>query len=76
MKLCFCRFLFAAAIIVIALVWWPASWAKIVVIIAAVLLAIMSLFYQKCFCRAKKAEPVAEAPPPAPPEVETPGENE
>lgn len=48
MKVCFCRLLLSIAIIVIALVWWPASWAKIVVVIAAALLAIMSIFYDKC----------------------------
>lgn len=54
MKLCFCRFLFAAAIILIAIIWWPAAWAKWVIIIAAALLAIMSLFFSKCFCQDMK----------------------
>ena len=35
MKLCFCRFLLAVAIVVIAIFFWQASWAKIVVIIGA-----------------------------------------
>jgi membrane protein implicated in regulation of membrane protease activity len=52
MKLCFCRFFFAAAIVVIALIWWPAVWAKWVVVAGAALLAILSLIYNKCFCRA------------------------
>ena len=47
MKLCFCRFLLAVAIVVIAIFFWEASWAKIVLIIAAALLAILSLFYNK-----------------------------
>jgi len=51
MKLCFCRFLFAAAIIVLAIVWWPAAWAKWVIVVAGALLAILSLVYTKCFCR-------------------------
>ena len=56
MKLCFCRFLLAAAIVVIAIVWLPAVWAKWVIVIAAALLALMSLFYKKCFCQDKKTE--------------------
>jgi VIT1/CCC1 family predicted Fe2+/Mn2+ transporter len=57
MKLCFCRFLFAAAIIVLAIVWWPAAWAKWVIVVAGALLAILSLVYTKCFCRdLKKTE--------------------
>ena len=54
MKICFCRFLLAAAIVVIALVWFPALWTKWVFVIAGALLAIMSLFYTKCCCRDKK----------------------
>jgi len=53
MKLCFCRFLLAAAIVVIAVFFLDASWAKLVLIIAGALLAIMSLFYKKCFCAGK-----------------------
>ena len=61
MKLCFCRFLLAAAVVVLALVWWPATWAKWVIVAAAAILAIMSLFYQTCCCRSlKKVE--ASAP--------------
>jgi hypothetical protein len=54
MKLCFCRFLLAAAIVVIAIFFLDASWAKLVLIIAGALLAIMSLFYKKCFCAGKE----------------------
>ncbi len=54
MKLCFCRFLLAAAIVVLAIFFLPAAWAKWVIIIAGVLLPIMSLFYKTCFSRAKK----------------------
>jgi membrane protein implicated in regulation of membrane protease activity len=56
MKLCFCRFLLAAAIVVIALIWLPALWAKWAIVIAAAILAIMSLFYNKCFCQDRKKE--------------------
>lgn len=48
MKLCFCRFLLAAGIVVVALIWGPAMWAKWVIVAAAALLAIMSLFYNVC----------------------------
>ncbi len=54
MKLCYCRFLMAAAIIVLAIFWWPAVWAKWIIIAAAGILAIMSLFYKSCFCADKK----------------------
>jgi chromate transport protein ChrA len=64
MKLCFCRFLLAIAIVVIAIFFWEASWAKIVLIIAAGLLAFLSLFFNVCCCRMKKEAP---AEPPAPP---------
>jgi len=57
MKLCFCRFLLAAAIIVLAIFWWPLMWAKWVIVALGAILAIMSLFYQACCCRGeKKAE--------------------
>ena len=46
MKMCFCRFLLAVAIIVLAVFFWQAGWARVVTIIAGALLAIMSLFYQ------------------------------
>jgi hypothetical protein len=61
MKLCFCRFLMPAVILVLALVWWPASWAKIVIIVAAALLTLMSLFYNVCCCR-KGKETCVEPP--------------
>jgi len=54
MKLCFCRLLFAVAIVVLAVVWWPETWAKWVIVAAAALLAIMSLFFKTCFCRSLK----------------------
>ncbi|UCC39501.1 MAG: hypothetical protein JSV96_17240 [Candidatus Aminicenantes bacterium] len=54
MKLCFCRFLLAVAIIVLAIFFLPAAWAKWVIVVAAALLAIMSLFYQTCCCRSLK----------------------
>jgi hypothetical protein len=48
MKLCLCRFILAVAILVIALIWGPTMWAKWVIVAAAALLAIMSLFYNVC----------------------------
>jgi hypothetical protein len=54
MKLCFCRFLLAAAIVVIAVFFLDQSWAKLALIIAGALLAVMSLFYKKCFCAGKE----------------------
>jgi hypothetical protein len=54
MKFCFCRFLLAAAILVLAIGWWPASWAKIVIIIASAILTLMSLFHSVCCCRKGK----------------------
>ncbi len=54
MKLCFCRFLMAAAIIVLAIVWGDAAWAKWVIVAAAGVLAVMSLFYNSCCCTGKK----------------------
>lgn len=58
MSLCFCRFLLAAAIVVMALFFLPAPWAKWVIVVAGALLAIMSLFYKTCCCagKLKKAE--------------------
>ena len=58
MKLCFCRFLLAAAIVVMAIFFLGTAWAKWVIIIAGALLAIMSLFYKTCCCasKIKKAE--------------------
>ena len=57
MKLCFCRFLMAIAIVVLAIFWWPAVWVRWVIIIVAAILAVMSLFYKTCCCRMiKKTE--------------------
>ena len=53
MKFCFCRFILAAGIVVLNLVWFPANWAKIVTIIAAALLALMSINLV-CCCQKKK----------------------
>ena len=54
MKLCFCRFILAAAVVVLAVVWWPLAWAKWAIVAAGAILAIMSLFYQTCCCRGEK----------------------
>lgn len=54
MKLCFCRFLLALGIVVLAVFFWPESWAKWIIVVAGALLAIMSLFYNACCCRMKK----------------------
>ena len=72
MKFCFCRFILAVAILVLTLVWWPATWAKIVIIIASILLAIMSLFYNVCCLHRKKegSEAVVEEPAPERPMTE------
>jgi uncharacterized integral membrane protein len=43
----------AAAIVVIAIFFLDATWAKLALIIAGALLALMSLFYKKCFCTGK-----------------------
>jgi hypothetical protein len=57
MKLCFCRFLLSAGILVVALVWWPETWAKWVIVVVAGLMAILSLFYNACcMCMKKVAE--------------------
>ena len=56
MKVCFCRTLLAIAIIVIALFFWTATWAKIAIIAGAGLLALTSLFYKTCCCRLKGAK--------------------
>lgn len=55
MKLCFCRFLLALGVIVLAVFWWPESWAKWVIVAAGAILAIMSLFYNKCCLHKKQA---------------------
>ncbi len=54
MKLCFCRFLLSAGILVVALVWWPETWAKWVIVVVAGLMAILSLFFNVCCCRSLK----------------------
>ncbi len=54
MKLCFCRFLLSAGIFVVALVWWPETWAKWVIVVVAGLMAILSLFFNVCCCRSLK----------------------
>jgi hypothetical protein len=44
-------------IVILAVFFWPEAWARWIVIIAAGLLAIMSLFYRTCCCaNLKKAE--------------------
>jgi hypothetical protein len=48
MKLCLCRLILAVAIVVLAIVWGPTMWAKWVIVAAAAILAIMSLFYNVC----------------------------
>jgi len=54
MKLCFCRFILAAAIAVLAIFWWPLMWAKWAIVAAGAILAVMSLFYQACCCQSLK----------------------
>ena len=61
MKLCFCRVLLALAILVLAIVWWPAAWAKIVIIVAAAILTLMGFFYNFC-CRQIGKESCCETP--------------
>ena len=51
MKICFCRL--ALAIIIIVLVWWNPSWAKIGITVAASIVAIMSLSGTSCCCNDK-----------------------
>jgi hypothetical protein len=48
MKLCLCRLILAVVIVVLAIVWGPTMWAKWVIVAAAAILAIMSLFYNVC----------------------------
>jgi VIT1/CCC1 family predicted Fe2+/Mn2+ transporter len=67
MNLCFCRFILAAAILVLSIFFYAHGWARIVIIIAAVLLTIMSFFYNVCCCRKGKDEPCGH-------EAETPAE--
>jgi hypothetical protein len=65
MGICFCRFILAGAIAVLAIFFWGQVWAQWVIIVAGVLLAIMSLFYKTCCCaeltkkeEEKPAEPI------------------
>ena len=51
MKLCSARFILAAAIVVLAIFWWPLMWAKWVIVAAGAILAVMAIFYQACCCR-------------------------
>lgn len=67
MGICFCRFLLAAAVAVIALVAWGTSWGKIAVIIGAILLAIASLSYRACCCRVGQGKAADVTPPPSSP---------
>jgi hypothetical protein len=70
MGICFCRFLLAAAVLVIALVAWGASWAKIAVIIGAALLAIASLGYKTCCCRMRQEGAAEITHPPSSPSTD------
>ncbi|MGD8535591.1 MAG: hypothetical protein PVF66_07040 [Candidatus Aminicenantes bacterium] len=54
MKLCFCRFLLALGIVVLAVFFFGEPWAKWIIVAAGAILAIMSLFYNVCCCRMKK----------------------
>ena len=59
MSICFCRTIMALAVVVLAIFFWPALWAKWVIVALGALLAIFSLFYKKCCCasgKEKKAE--------------------
>jgi hypothetical protein len=47
--------------VVVALIWWPAGWARIAIIIAAGLLAAAGLFPAACCCK-KKGQPVQVEP--------------
>lgn len=49
MKPCFCRFILAVLVIVLA--WWQPSWAKIALTVIGALLAILALINNKCCCR-------------------------
>ena len=59
MKFCGCRFGLALAIAIIALIWWPATWAKFVIVIGAGLLAVAGLFPAACCC-ARREIPAGE----------------
>jgi hypothetical protein len=54
MKICFCRLILA--IVIIALIWWNPSWAKIAITVAAAIIALMSLSGSSCCCDSKKCE--------------------
>jgi len=62
MKICCCRVFLPAAIVVVALVWWPAGWARIAIMIAAGLLAVAGLFPAACCCCGKGAKTVQVEP--------------
>ncbi len=64
MKVCFCRVLLPVAITIIAVMWWPAGWARVAIVIAAALLAVAGLFPAACCCK-KNGQPVeVEKPSP------------
>jgi len=67
MSVCVCRFLLAAAILLIALLAWGAVWAKIVIIVGAALLAITSLAYNACCCRTRGGAKAGQGSPPSSP---------
>ncbi len=48
MKLCYCRFILALLVIVFA--WWNVTWAPIALTVIGAILAIMALWFKKCFC--------------------------
>lgn len=58
--ICFCRFILAVVIAVLAIFFIVETWAQWIIVIAAVILAIMSLFYKACCCATlfKKTEEV------------------
>ena len=58
MKICCCRIVLPVAIALIALIWWPAGWARILIVIAAGLLAVAGLLPTVCCCCMKKDKPV------------------
>jgi len=57
MKICCCRFILAALVIVFA--WWNVSWGHIALTVIGALLVLMALTGGKCCCR-EKAEPKTE----------------
>ena len=60
MKMCGCRIALPVAIAVIALLWWPAGWARIAIVVLAGLLAVAGFFPAACCCCKRQEEP-AEA---------------